>query len=356
MSESRSSPTTTTRTAGENILELRDVRVWFDMERGEARVLKDVSLDLRRGEILGVVGESGSGKSMLANAILNAVPEPGRTGGEITYYPDDGRDPVDVLSLESKALKSVRWNDVSMVFQGAMNSFNPTIDVREHFIETLDAHDVDREAGMERARELLSDFYLEPDLVLDSYAHELSGGMRQRALIALSLLLDPDVLVLDEPTSALDLLMQRTIVSLLDEIRSKYDLTMLFISHDLALVADLADRMAIMYNFETVEVGPTDAVIDEGGHPYTRALLRAVPDLDAALSKMRPIGGSSPDPVNTISGCPYHPRCPLADEQCETLEPGLAPIDHDDDEHTAACHYPQKARAEIPLAFGGDDE
>lgn len=351
MSDTHSFRSSENRVQTDTALELRNVRVWFGMDRGEARVLKDVSLDLRHGEILGVVGESGSGKSMLANSILDAVPEPGQTGGEITYYPEDGRDPIDVLSLDAPTLKSVRWNDISMVFQGAMNSFNPTIDVRNHFIETLDAHDVDREAGMERARELLSDFYLEPDLVLDSYAHELSGGMRQRALIALSLVLDPDVLVLDEPTSALDLLMQRTIVSLLEEIRDKYNLTMLFISHDLALVAHLADRMAIMYDFDLVEVGPADDVIDHGAHPYTRALLRAVPNLDASLSEMRPIEGSSPDPVETIQGCPYHPRCPLSDDQCETIDPDPYEIS---EEHQASCHYWERAREEIPLGRGGD--
>jgi oligopeptide/dipeptide ABC transporter ATP-binding protein len=351
MSDTRSFRSSENRTQTDTALQLRDVRVWFGMERGEARVLKNVSLDLRHGEILGVVGESGSGKSMLANSILNAVPEPGQTAGEITYYPEDGRDPMDVLSLDDPTLKSVRWKDISMVFQGAMNSFNPTLDIRNHFIETLDAHDVDRETGMERARELLSDFYLEPDLVLGSYAHELSGGMRQRALIALSLVLDPDLLVLDEPTSALDLLMQRTIVSLLEEIRDKYNLTMLFISHDLALVAHLADRMAIMYDFDIVETGPADEVIDNGGHPYTRALLRAVPNLDAPLSEMRPIGGSSPDPVEKIDGCPYHPRCPLADNQCENVEP---PLEEIGEEHRAACHYWERARTEIPLGRGGD--
>ena len=216
----------------------------------------------------------------------------------------------------------MRWEDISMVFQGAMSSFNPTMKIRGHFAETLDAHDADRTAGMERARELLSDLYLDPDRVLDSYPHELSGGMTQRALIALSLVLDPDLLVMDEPTAALDLLMQRSILQLLGGLREKYDLTMVFITHDLPLVAALADRLAVMYAFKLVEIADTREMIENGGHPYTRALLNSTPNLDAPLEEMRPIDGKSPAPINLPSGCAYHPRCPLATEQCREEVPG----------------------------------
>lgn len=317
-------------------IRIRDASVTFEMDRGAATVLNGVDLDVKRNEILGVVGESGSGKSMLASSMLNAVEEPGQLEGEITYYPEEG-EPVDVLDLSDDELKRLRWEEISMVFQGALSSFNPTMKVGKHFEETLDAHDEDLSTGMDRARELLSDLYLDPDRVLDSYPHELSGGMSQRALIALSLVLDPEILVMDEPTAALDLLMQRSILSLLDDLQTKHDLTVVFITHDLPLVAGLADRLCVLYAFEVAEQGPTDAVVEEARHPYTRSLLKAVPNLDAPLETMKPIEGTAPDPVNIPSGCTYAPRCPLADETCHKNDPELQSVDHPD--HDAACHY-----------------
>ena len=321
------------------ILELRDVSVTFDMDRGVSRVVDKVNLDVRRGEIVGVVGESGSGKSMLASSMLDAVVDPGELSGEITYYPEDG-DPIDVLGLSHEELMQFRWEKISMVFQGAMSSFNPTMKMQGHFIETLDAHGADRAAGMKRARELLSDLYMDPDRVLDSYPHELSGGMKQRALIALGLVLEPEVLVMDEPTAALDLLMQRSIISLLADIRDKYNLTMAFVTHDLPLVTKLADRIAVLYAFELAEIGPTGEILHDPAHPYTRALLNATPNLDMPLEEMRPIGGQAPDPVNVPEGCSYHPRCPLADETCRQSDPDFRTVS---DTHKAACHHWEQA-------------
>jgi len=329
------------------VLSVEDVTVTYGMERGEARVLDDVSIDVQRHEIVGVVGESGSGKSMLANAMLDAVEEPGETTGSVTYYPEDG-DPVDVLNLSDEALRRLRWEEISMVFQGALSSFNPTMSIRGHFEETLAAHDADHEAGMERARELLSDLYLDPDRVLDSYPHELSGGMSQRALIALSLLLEPNVLVMDEPTAALDLLMQRSILSLLSDLQEKYDLTVVFITHDLPLVAGLADRLAVLYAFQFAEIGPADEVVRNAAHPYTRALLKAVPNLDAPLSTMQPIEGSAPDPVNIPDGCTYATRCPLETERCRREDPTDS-FRAVTTEHSVACHHWEDAAAEIPF-------
>ncbi|WP_423747350.1 ABC transporter ATP-binding protein (plasmid) [Haladaptatus sp. SPP-AMP-3] len=330
------------------VLECRNLSVAFDMDRGTSRVLHDVDIDIRRGEIIGIVGESGSGKSMFASALLNAVVDPGRTDGRITYYPHEG-DPVDVLGLEKGPLRSLRWEDVSMVFQGAMSSFNPTMDFREQFVETLDAHDYDVATGIERAEELLVDLYLDPDRVLDSYPHELSGGMKQRALIALALVLEPEVLVMDEPTAALDLLMQRSIISLLSDLRDKYDLTMVFITHDLPLVTKLADRISVLYAFEFAEVGDTAEMVRNPRHPYTRALLNATPNLDAPLSEMRPIAGSAPDPVAVPAGCPYHERCPMATEECTDVKPPMEAVSAT---HEVACHHWLRTDEEIPLSTG----
>jgi peptide/nickel transport system ATP-binding protein len=251
------------------IMEMRDITVTFDMDRGASRVVDSVDLDIHRNEIIGIVGESGSGKSMLASALLDAVVDPGQLEGEVTYHPTSGQ-PVDVLDMNKSELNDYRWETVSMVFQGAMSSFNPTIKIRQHFVETLDAHDYNVEEGMEYAKELLSDLYLEPERVLDSYPHELSGGMSQRALIALSLVLEPELLVMDEPTGALDLLMQRSIISLIKEIKEKHDLTIVFITHDLPLIAELVDRVAVMYAFDLIEIGPIEDVLTGSVHPYTR--------------------------------------------------------------------------------------
>ncbi|MFB6141173.1 MAG: ABC transporter ATP-binding protein [Halosimplex sp.] len=349
MTESRAGPTGSVETAApvdDPILEVRDASVSFDMDRGESRVLDSVNIDIQRQEILGVVGESGSGKSMFASALLDAVVDPGVLEGEITYNRENGES-VDVTSLEEGELRDLRWEEISMVFQGAMSSFNPTMKVRGHFEETLDAHEMSVEEGMDHARELLSELYLEPERVFDSYPHELSGGMQQRALIALSLLLDPEVLVMDEPTAALDLLMQRSILTLLQDLQESYDLTVVFITHDLPLVTGLCDRLAVLYAFEFVEVGPTGRVVDSPSHPYTRALLKAVPHLDMSLDQMEPIEGAAPDPVNVPAGCSFHPRCPLATEECEAEDPPF--YETADTGHDVACHHWERALEEIPL-------
>jgi oligopeptide/dipeptide ABC transporter ATP-binding protein len=334
------------------VIEVENAAVQFEMDRGVARVLNGVDLAVRREEIFGLVGESGSGKSMLASSMLDAVEDPGVLTGSVTYYPQ-GRGPIDVLDLSPEELRRVRWEDIAMVFQGALDSFNPTLRIRRHFLETLSAHDADRETGMARARELLSDLYLEPEQVLSSHPHELSGGMRQRALIALALLLEPEVLVMDEPTGALDLLMQRSILSLIKQLQQKYELTILFISHDLPLVANLADRIGVMYPFDLIEVGPAEDVIGAPRHPYTRALLTAVPNLETPYDEMRPIGGEAPDPVEVPEGCSYADRCPLADAQCRGAHP---PFEYPTDEHRVACYYPEKSAEAVPLAIDAGDD
>jgi oligopeptide/dipeptide ABC transporter ATP-binding protein len=334
---------------------VRDTTVYFDMSRGRARVLNNINIDIRRGEVLGVVGESGSGKSMFASALLDDIVDPGTLEGDITYHSKDGNT-VSVLDLSTEDLREFRWETISMVFQGAMSSFNPTQTFRQHFRETLDAHGSDMVAGMEFAKELLSDLYLEPERVLNSYPHELSGGQQQRTLIALSLVLDPEVLVLDEPTGALDLLMQRSIINLLYDIKDRYNLTLVFISHDLPLVAGFADRLAVMYAFEFVEVGNAADVLRNGSHPYTRALLRATPALTTPFDEMHPIEGDSPDPIDIKEKCSYSERCPLTTEQCRTEDPQLESIHDPEREHRAACFHWDEAADAIPLNLEGDNK
>ncbi len=341
----RSSTDKPSHSVTDPIIELKNATVTFDMDRGKSCVLDDVSLSIQRNEILGVVGESGSGKSMLASALMDAIPEPGTLSGEVLFHPQD-TGPFDVTELTESQLRSFRWESVSMVFQGAMSSFNPVRKIKTAFVETFVAHNVPVETGLERTREILSDLYLDPDRVLDSYPHELSGGMQQRALIALSLVLNPDVLVMDEPTAALDLLMQQSIISLLNDIKETYDVTIVFITHDLSLISGLVDRIAVMYAFDIIEVGPTMEVLTAPRHPYTRALLKSSPDLTLPLDEMTPIDGRSPDPLSIPHGCSYAPRCPLATDQCREGTPGLS---NTQGSHHVDCHYWEDAANAVPI-------
>ena len=345
------------------VMEVRNAKVQFGMSRGQAWVLNDVDMDIYRSEIIAIVGESGSGKSMFASALMDAVEDPGVLTGDVTYYPENtdsggrltadqidsfdgsaGDDSIEVLELDTNELNKFRWEQVAMVFQGAMNSFNPTMKIRGHFHETIRAHNAVLEDRMDHVEDLFEALYLDPDRVMDSYPHELSGGMKQRALIALSLVLEPDVLVMDEPTAALDLLMQRSIISMLRDIRDEFDLTIVFITHDLPLVAGLADRVGVMYAFEFIEVGDTRSLLRNAAHPYTRALLRSLPSIDSDIDEMQPIEGARPDPVNIPTGCSFHPRCPVADDRCEIEDPELVDVDED---HAAACFYTDQARKEL---------
>jgi oligopeptide/dipeptide ABC transporter ATP-binding protein len=333
------------------VIEFEDVSVQFPSGRGRIRPLNDVSFEVQRGELLGVIGESGSGKSMFASALLNSVVEPGVLTGNIYFSPEDG-ERVELTDLDGSEMRSLRWDSIASVPQGAMSSFNPTRTIKKHFQETLSAHDYDETGGMQRARELLEDLNVDPDMAFSSFAHELSGGQKQRILIALSLLLDPEVLVLDEPTAALDLVMQRRIINHLYEIKDKYDITVVFISHDLAMVTGFAERVAIMYAFEVVETGTASQILNSPSHPYTRALLKSTPSLNIDVENIEAITGQSPDPVNIPEGCSYHPRCPLADDRCEMEDPALADID---DGQEVACFYWDQAADAVPLDIGGEN-
>lgn len=345
------------RTATEDtVLELRDARVTYEQARGRARVLNDVNVDIRRGETLAVVGESGSGKSTFGSVLMDAVEDPGVTSGEVLYYPEEGDEPIDILELSDRELRQVRWEEISMVSQEATSSFNPTITIRRHFRDTFDAHNVNEDEGFERARDVLEDLNLDPNRILDAYQDELSGGEKQRAMLALSLVFDPEVLVLDEPTAGLDLLVQRNILSLLYDIKDEYDLTLVFITHDIPIVAGFADRIGIMYAFDFVEFGTARDVLLSPDHPYTRLMSQANLEPGMPLDEARPIMGDTPDPINLPSGCPFHLRCPIADDRCEVEVPDLRSEEGSD--HEVACFYPEIAEDQISAPTGRteDDE
>lgn len=320
--------------AEQAILTVEDLSVRYEVRRGAFDAVDRVSLTLRQGELFGLVGESGCGKSTLAYALVNMVPAPGRiVHGRVLF----GEHSVDVARLRGEALRQFRWKEIAMVFQSALNTLNPVMRIRDQVIDTVQAHEhVSEREALDRAVQGLRWVRLDPARVLHSYPHELSGGMKQRVGVMMALLLRPKVLILDEPTTALDVLSQRAILQILKRIQRELGLTMLFITHDLALIAEIADRVGVMYAGHLVEVGSLHDVFLRTHHPYTRALIKAVPTLTGSLEEMRPISGSPPDLIAPPAGCRFHPRCPLADALSRRESP---PLIETEPGHLVACHH-----------------
>ena len=318
-----------------SLLSVRDLAIEYRSRRGAVQAVRGVSFDVAQGETVSIIGESGSGKTTLAIGLIGLSPRSARvTRGEILFDRESGT--LNVLDMSPDALRRFRWRETAMVFQSALNSFNPVINIWSQFLDTARAHGMsDAKAVRQRADELLALVNLEPDRVLHAYAHELSGGMKQRVLIALSLLLGPRLLILDEPTTALDILTQRAIIDLLRDLRAKLGFAMVFISHDLSLAAELADRVLTMYAGRIVEEAAVNDLFYRPRHPYSVGLLRAVPRVSGELGALESIPGTTPDLVHPPSGCAYHPRCPFAVERCTEEDPALVPVDSP--HHTAAC-------------------
>ena len=297
--------------ATELIMELRNVTVDFMLSSRTLRAVDDVSLDVHRGEILGVVGESGSGKSTLASAMLNVVSAPGTIShGQVLYKG------VDTLTMSDAELREYRWRDVAMVFQAAQNSLNPVARIRETFLDTATAHDnnLSQKQVLDKARDLLRYVRLEPDQVLEAYPHQLSGGMKQRTIMALSLLLDPEILILDEPTTALDVITQAYVMNIMRKAHQDLGITMIFLTHDVSIMARIADRIAVMYAGQVVELGTVDDIFYRPFHAYTRGLINAAPSLTDDVTLRRAIRGSPPDLTNLSDGCRFAPRCGIFEQ------------------------------------------
>lgn len=325
-------------------LSLQNVHINYKTRRGSVQAVRGVTVDLLAGESLALIGESGSGKTTLGLAIVRLLADTAQVApGEIIYR-RNGRE-VDVLQLKADDLRTFRWRDCAMVFQSALNAFNPVLRVWEQAWDTARAHGLNEQRTVrERFLDLLKFVQLDPNRVINAYPHELSGGMRQRTLLAISLLLEPQILILDEPTTALDILTQRTIISLLRRLKEEQNFTMLFISHDLAIAAELADRVATMYAGRMVEVGKTEDIFYRPRHPYTLGLIRAVPTVTGGFEELSSIPGSPPDLIHLPSGCKFHPRCPFATDKCKQQEPELQSVG---DQHEAACWHWQEVEKEI---------
>ncbi|NUQ75058.1 MAG: ABC transporter ATP-binding protein [Polyangiaceae bacterium] len=308
------------------LLQINRLETHFSTEEGIARAVDKVSLSLDRGEVLGIVGESGSGKSVLALSILRLVPDPpGRiAGGEILFEEEEGK--ADDLAAASEArLRRIRGNRIAMIFQDPMTALNPYLKIGDQLAEVLEVHKgMKRREAREKCIEMLSACGIaQPSKRIDSYPHELSGGMRQRVLIAMALLCDPALLIADEPTTALDVTIQAQILDLIRERKEALGAAVMLITHDLGVVAKMADRVAVMYAGRIVEEASVDDIFYSPKHPYTIALHRSIPRISDAPERrpLTPIAGMPPSAARIPPGCPYHPRCEQAIEQCKTEEP-----------------------------------
>jgi peptide/nickel transport system ATP-binding protein len=325
------------------VLSVQNLEIEYRARRGLLKAVNGVSFDLHRGESITLVGESGCGKTTLGLGLVRLLPKQANIRkGEIVYR--RGATTTDVVDLSAEKLRRFRWAECAMVFQGAQNAFNPVLRIWDQMWDTIKAHGgMERAAARRRALELLGMVQLEPRRVIDAYPHELSGGMRQRVLIAMSLLLDPQVLILDEPTTALDVLTQRTVIEVLRRLKEELGFAMIFITHDLAVAAELADRVATMYAGQIIEIGPVDDIFYHASHPYSLGLIRAVPTVTGAFTDLASIEGSPPDLINPPSGCKFHPRCAYATQRSREEEPELARIGPT---HFVACHNWQTVRAD----------
>ena len=302
------------------IISVRDLTIDFKVENGILRACDHTSFDIYRNETIAIIGESGSGKSTLCSGILNMVNVPGKvTSGSVTYYSEFQHTQADILKMSPQQETEFRWKEISTVFQAAQNALNPVLTVKEHFYETILAHKKDAKAEEmdEKIRKVLGYVRLDP-AVMEYYPHHLSGGMKQRVLIALSLILDPKVIILDEPTTALDVVTQYYILQLLSNIQKGFKISMVFLTHDIAVVSNIADRIAVMYGGEIVEYGITKEVLGNPKHPYTRGLVEAIPTLHDDVTRRKAIHGTPPDLTQTFTHCKFKDRCPVYQEgKCE---------------------------------------
>ena len=298
------------------VLEVKDLSVDYQTDRGAVRAVDHASLEVARGEFLGIVGESGCGKSTLLFAIARLLSPPAEiTGGSVLFKG------TDMVTLGEKELRRLRWRDYSVVMQSAMNALNPVMTIGAQLRDAILAHE--RMSGREireRSAEVMRLVGIDATH-LDSYPHQLSGGMRQRAMIAMALVFTPDLVIMDEPTSALDVVAQRSLMLQIKQLQKRIGFAAVFVTHDMSLVSHFSDRIAVMYAGQVVEIGDTRAVFSDPKHPYTRGLMSSFPSITGPLRPLVGIPGSPPDLARPPAGCRFHPRCPQVMPRCRTVKP-----------------------------------
>jgi oligopeptide/dipeptide ABC transporter ATP-binding protein len=315
----------------ETLLDIQDLKVEFPISIGTVKAVQGVSLKLTRGEVMGLVGESGCGKSTLGFSILRLLRPPGRiAGGRIVYR---GRD---IVSMERREILSLRGTKIAMIFQDPLTSLNPLFSIGEHFIETLQTHErIRKKDAIERAEATLESLGIARER-LNEYPHQMSGGMRQRIMIGLALIMNPDILIADEPTTALDVIVEAQFLDLLNDLKNKFNLTIILITHNLGNVAQLADRITVMYGGTIAEIAPAQSLFDMPMHPYTQGLLASIPNIKLDQPKLVTMPGSPPDLVDPPSGCVFHPRCRYVMDMCTNDRP---PVFSRDGHHVSCWLY-----------------
>ncbi|MEZ4735205.1 MAG: ABC transporter ATP-binding protein [Caldilineaceae bacterium] len=342
------------------ILQVKDLHTHFFTESGVTRALSGVDFTVRRGEVLGIVGESGCGKSVTAQCIMNMVPSRGRMmGGEITYYRRNATGgqteeiSITKLNPRGREMRAIRGNEIAMIFQEPMTSLDPLYTVGSHLLEAITLHqNVTKQVAREVAEDALAKVHLpEPHRIFDSYPHQLSGGQRQRVMIAIALSCNPSLLIADEPTTALDVTTQAQILDLMQELQAATGMSIIFITHDLGVVAEMCDEVAVMYLGKVVEKTDVDSAFYDPKHPYTQALLRSIPRLDEEeRQRLEVIRGNVPDPSVVPLGCPFHPRCPaVMPGICNRIEPAMLAVNggNQGSGHSVRCLlYDEKQKPE----------
>ena len=314
----------------EQLLQVESLSVEYRTGNARAIAVQNVSVDLKRGETLGIVGESGSGKSTLGLAVMGLIRPPGYvTEGKMTF------DGSNIRTLRSEELRELRGKKIAMIFQDPMTSLNPVKKIGDHFIEYIRAHDsnASEQSARSTAKTVLEDLGI-PGSRVDDYPHQFSGGMRQRVMIGLALALKPSLIIADEPTTALDVIVEAQILKQLSDLKAKYSLSLILITHNMGIVAEMADRVAVMYAGRLAEVAPSISIFESPKHPYTQALLESIPNILTSDKILKTIPGSPPDLTGPPSGCPFHPRCRYVYERCRKEVPMLVETGN---ESAAAC-------------------
>ena len=313
------------------LLKIRDFAVHYKTRRGEAHALDEINLDLAQGETLGVVGETGSGKSTLAKAVLGILPSNTAVKGDLLFRE------TNLALLNDEAYRELRGKDIALIFQDPMTRLNPLMTIEDHFVEEIQAHEhVTSDEARTRAVEALNSMGIHESRI-KNYPHEFSGGMRQRIMIALALVLKPSLLVADEPTTSLDVIVEAQILEILRDLRRAYNMSLLLITHNLGIVAEICDRVAVLYAGRLAELGRVRDIFHKPIHPYTQALLSSIISLDT--KELHSIEGTPPDLVAPPSGCRFHPRCPYAQQICTDQTPPLIEFRPG---HYASCHFGEK--------------